>query len=137
MTLYLDTSDLIKLYVDEPDADRIRQLVRDADVVVTSVLAYPEARATLARRRREKLTTPRQHAAAVRQLDTDWPRFVTIVCDAELAIAAGGLADRHRLRGGDAVHLASFEAALAGAGDEDVRFSSADSRLSDAARTLG
>ena len=137
MTLYLDTSDLIKLYADEPDADRIRQLVRDADVVVTSVLAYPEARATLARRRREKLTTLRQHAAAVRQLDTDWPRFVSISFDAELAIAAGGLADRHHLRGGDAVHLASFEAVRTGAGDADVQFSSADERLSQAARRLG
>ena len=51
MTVYLDTSSLVKLYVDEPDADDVQRIVGEADVVATSVLAYPEARAAFARRR--------------------------------------------------------------------------------------
>jgi predicted nucleic acid-binding protein len=105
--------------------------------VVTSTLAYPEARATLARRRRERLMTAREHAAVVQQLDLDWARFVTIPLDDDLSRAAGRLADAHRLRGGDAVHLAAFESVLAAAGEEPVRFSCADDRLTRAARSLG
>ena len=35
MTLYLDTSSLVKLYVDEPDADDVQRVVGEADVVAT------------------------------------------------------------------------------------------------------
>ena len=48
MTLYLDTSSLVKLYVSETGSDAIRQLVAGATVVATSVVAYVETRAALA-----------------------------------------------------------------------------------------
>ena len=137
MTLYLDTSSLIKLYVDESDSDRIQQLVQAADVVVTSTLSYPEARATLARRRRERLTTATEATAARKRLDDDWGRLVVIGCGYEVARAAGDLAETHGLRGADAVHLASFADLLAHSSDDDIRFSSADARLNRAARQLG
>ncbi len=53
MTLYLDTGSLVKLYVAEAGSDVVRQLVEQADIVATAAIAYPEARAALARRRRE------------------------------------------------------------------------------------
>lgn len=137
MTVYLDTSNLVKLYVDEPDADEVQQSVAAADVVATSVLAYAEARAAFARRRREKLMTPTEARAALQQLDADWPRFLVIVLGDELARAAGRLADVHGVRGCDAIHLASFEALLTRCDDENVQFSCADERLSRAARSLG
>jgi uncharacterized protein with PIN domain len=137
MTVYLDTSNLVKLYVDEPDANEVQQSVAEADVVATSVLAYAETRAAFARRRREKLMTPTEARSALQQLDADWPRFLVIVLGDELARAAGRLADVHGVRGCDAVHLASFEALLARCDDENVRFSCADDRLSRAARSLG
>jgi uncharacterized protein with PIN domain len=137
MTVYLDTSDLVKLYIDEPKADEIHSLVADAAVVVTSVIAYAEARATFARRRRERLMTPSEMKAAIRQLDADWQRFVIIDVNDQQGRAAGYLADAHGIQGCDAVHLAAFEDVLANADDEDVRFSSADARLVRAARSLG
>ncbi len=136
MTVYLDTSNLVKLYVNEPDSDAIAQIVGQADVVVTSALAYAEARATFARRRRERYLTSAESSAAVRQLDDDWSRFVVINLGDELALAAGRLADLHALRGCDAVHLASFEDLLVRCDDDDVRFSCADDRLVRAARLL-
>ena len=79
MTVYLDTSNLVKLYVDEPDAaptsNEVQQSVAKADVVATSVLAYAEARAAFARRRRERLMTPTEARSALQQLDADWPRL--------------------------------------------------------------
>ena len=141
MTVYLDTSNLVKLYVDEPDAaptsKEVQQSVAEADVVATSVLAYAEARAAFARRRREKLMTPTEARAALQQLDADWPRFLVIVLGDELARAAVRLADVHGVRGCDAVHLASFEALVTRCDDENVQFSCADDRLSRAARSLG
>jgi predicted nucleic acid-binding protein len=137
MIAYLDTSSLVKLYIDEPGADEVERLVAEADAVSSSVLGYAEARATFARRRRERLMTPAETRAAVRQLDADWVRFLVVELDDDLARAAGRLADVHGLRGCDAVHLASFEALLARSDDEDVRFSCADERLVRAARALG
>jgi predicted nucleic acid-binding protein len=136
VTVYLDTSHLVKLYVDEPDSSDVHALIDGAAVVATSVLAYPEARATFARRQRERLMTAAETRAAIRQLDADWPRLVTVVCDDELARAAGALAATHGVRGADAVHLASFQELLAHC-DDDVHFSCADDRLTRAARTLG
>jgi len=47
------------------------------------------------------------------------------------------LADVHRIRGCDAVHLAAFADLLSRSEDDDVRFSCADDRLVKAARKLG
>ena len=137
MTVYLDTSSLVKLYIEEADSDAVAALTRSADVVVTSALAYPEARAAFARRRRERLMTPAETRSAVAQFNADWPRFVVVALDDDLAREAGQLASTHRLRGADAVHLASFQALLGWTGDEDVRFSAADAKLVRAARSLG
>ena len=137
MTVYVDTSDLIKLYIEEADSERTRQLVNEADVVVTSALAYPEARATLARRRRERLMTKLESSKAIAQLDADWPRFLVIPLADNLAREAGRLADTHGLRGADAAHLASFADLLSRCEDDDLRFSGADDRLVRAARSLG
>jgi uncharacterized protein with PIN domain len=134
--MYVDTSSLVKLYLDEPDSAAVRTEVTLADVVVTSSVAYAEARATFARRRRERLMTPAETTAAVRQLDADWPRFVVIPVSDQLAQSAGRLTAAHVLRGFDAVHLAAFEELLARCSDEDVRFSCADARLTKAARAL-
>jgi predicted nucleic acid-binding protein len=136
LTVYLDTSSLVKLYVEEPDSDEMQGLVGQADVVATSVLAYPEARATFARRRRERLMTAAEAKTAIRQLDADWSRLLVILLTDEIARSAGDLAGKHGIRGADAVHLASFEALL-DACDDDVRFSCADVRLVRAARALG
>jgi uncharacterized protein with PIN domain len=52
LILYLDTSALVKLYVDEDGTLRARRGVGDAEVVSTSEIAYVELRAALARRYR-------------------------------------------------------------------------------------
>jgi len=133
---YLDTSSLVKLYIEEDGSDAIAELCGVASVVATSVVGYAEARATFARRRRERLLGPSAHARAVRQLDADWGAFLAIEVTADLARAAGRLADRLGTRGFDAIHLASFEHLLAHAEDNDVEFSSADVRLTRAAKHL-
>ncbi|HXT69535.1 MAG TPA: PIN domain-containing protein [Vicinamibacterales bacterium] len=60
MTLYLDTSDLVKVYIDGAGSAEIRDLVSGADAVVTSAITYAEVRATFVRRRLERRMTPAQ-----------------------------------------------------------------------------
>jgi uncharacterized protein with PIN domain len=57
--LYLDTSALVKLYVREAGTSETRARVGEASLVATSRVAYPEARAALARRQREAAITQR------------------------------------------------------------------------------
>ena len=137
MTLYLDTSSLVKLYVTEPDTEAVRQLVNEATIVATSLMAYPETRAALARRRREGALRSAAFMLAKRTFEADWPKYFAIEVSASLCREAGELAERYRLRGYDSVHLASFAEVARQAGARETRFSSFDDRLNRAARSLG
>lgn len=134
MILYLDTSSLVKLYVEEAGSDEVSDQVEQATIVCTSVIAYAEARAALARRRRERGLTPAEHRRAKQALDGDWSRLLTVEVTGPLARRAGDLAEKRRLRGFDSLHLASFLAVYDDFEAEDVRFSSFDRGLSRAAR---
>jgi predicted nucleic acid-binding protein len=135
--LYIDTSSLVKLYVEEAGSDDVRGFAEAASAVTTSQVAYAEARAALARRRRERALSPRSFAAAKRAFEADWERYVVVAVTRALCREAGELAERYRLRGYDAIHLASFSEVLRDIqGRSDVRFSSFDAGLNRAARRL-
>ena len=136
MTLYLDTSSLLKLYVEEQGSLDVVDLVESADIVATLTLTYTEARSALARRRREGLLTARGLTHLRRLLDTEWPALLHIDVTAELCAQAGDLAERYRLRAYDSLHLAAFAELARLAGAEHVAFSSADVALNRAAKAL-
>jgi uncharacterized protein len=134
VTLYLDTSSLVKLYIAEPDSEAVRMLVEQARVVATSGIAYPETRAALARRRRERALTPTAYRIATRAFDADWSRYLAVDVSAAICREAGNLAERYRLRGYGSVHLASYLEIARRAGVAETQFSSFDDRLNRAAR---
>jgi predicted nucleic acid-binding protein len=134
--LYLDTSSLVKLYVVESGSDAVRALVEGAAMVATSDVAYPETRAALARRRRERALQPRAFRTAKEAFENDWSRYFAIGVTAPLCREAGELAERYRLRGFDSIHLASFAEVARQRGVGDIRFSSSDAGLNRAARSL-
>jgi predicted nucleic acid-binding protein len=136
VTLYLDTSSLVKLYVAEAGSDNVRQLVGAANVVATSVVAYAEARAALARLRREGLLTASTLTSVTRELDEQWPRYLTLEATEALCRMAGAFAEKYSLRGFDSIHLASFAEIATNAGIAETRFSSFDDRLNMAALKL-
>jgi uncharacterized protein len=133
VTLYLDTSSLVKLYVAEAGSKDVRAVVDRATIVATSMIAYPETRAALARRRREGALRPAAFTAAKRQFESDWPKYVAVQVTDALCRDAGHLAERFALRGYDSVHLASFLEITRAAGADTV-FSTFDDRLDAAAR---
>jgi len=136
VNVYLDTSSLVKLYVDEAGSDEVHELVAEAAVVATSAVAYPETRAALARLRRIGDLTAASFAAAKRHFDSQWLTYLALEVTAPLGREAGELAEHYGLRSFDAVHLASFAEVARRATPAQTRFSSFDERLNKAARDV-
>jgi predicted nucleic acid-binding protein len=132
MLTYLDTSCMAKLFLAEPDSRQIRQIVDEADSLVSSLISYVEMRSVFSRRLKEKLFTVREYRRALDVFEIDWNWYAKVHVGFDVIHAAGELAHKHRLRALDAVHLAS---ALTIQNDleEPIAFLSADKRLSAAA----
>jgi hypothetical protein len=107
MILYVDTSALVKLHVSEAGSDRVRMWSDQASGLVTSLVTYVEARAAFARMHRLGALTADAFRGAVTMFDHDWSRCEIIGVDDPLVRRAAGLADRHGLRGYDAIQLAT------------------------------
>lgn len=107
MITYFDTSAAMKLLVAEEGSVVAIALWDEAAVVLGSRLLYPELRAALGRAHRAGRITAAKLAEA-KEILVDRMADVDIVeVDERLALAAGELAERLRLRAYDAVHLAS------------------------------
>ena len=135
MILYLDTSNLVMIYLDEEGSTEVVTELQAAALVATSVVAYAEARAAFARQRRERRLTAAGLQIACEALDRDWGTMLAIAVTDSLSRRAGSLAEKHGLRGFDAIHLASYLAVLESEGAREVRFSTADRALARAARS--
>ena len=136
MILYLDTSSLVKLYVEEEGSQDILAFLAEATVVATCQIAYAEARAALARKYKNSELGDEEYQAILHSLHRDWKRLFAIKVSEEVIELAGGFAERHSLRGFDAIHLASARM-LRGKTRSPIVFSCADERLQDAARIEG
>jgi predicted nucleic acid-binding protein len=130
---YFDTSAMVPLLVAEPGSVRAALLWDGADRVVSVRLAYPEGRAALAQAQRLGRLTSRQLRVAVRDLDARFEQLDVIEIDGQLAQRAGELAEGHRLRGYDAVHLAAADRVR----DPDLVVVAGDGALLDAASAEG
>lgn len=107
MNLYLDSSALVKLYVEEAGRTAVLAAISDAEIVGTAMIAYVEARAAFARRHREGTLARPGYRQCIRGLDQDWPRYLRFELHEPLIFTAARMSDRYRLRAYDAVHLAS------------------------------
>jgi predicted nucleic acid-binding protein len=96
-------------------------------------LLYPESRAAIAAAGRAGRLSRGRTPNARRELEALWRDVDCVEVTPEIAFQAGELAEAHRLRGYDAVHLASL---LEVANDETVLVS-ADAAMAAVARALG
>jgi uncharacterized protein len=129
--LYLDTSALVKLYVDETDSEKVREWAEEAELVATCRVAYPETVSAFTRRFRTGDLAKEDYEELLRCLADDWVRYVTLDFS---ELEAGALVKRHGLRDFDAVHLSAakiFEDKLIGTGI--LSFSSFNNALNKAA----
>jgi predicted nucleic acid-binding protein len=134
--LYVDTSTLVKLYVPEPESGAVQALMGSAQVAAVSLIAFAEARAAFARKRRERAVNPKDYRRIVREFDDDWDHYFVVDVTEPLVKRAAQLADKHGLRGYDAIQLSSAIVLREQSG-EAVSFCCFDGRLLRASRREG
>ncbi|EFK05995.1 toxin-antitoxin system, toxin component, PIN family [delta proteobacterium NaphS2] len=130
---YLDTSSLVKLYVEEDRSMEVAAFVKDSEITATSLVAYAEARAAFARRFREGAFSDDEYQRLKSFFEDDWTRYLVLNLTRECVGQAGELAEKHALRGFDAIHLASA-LILQSELSSPVVFSCFDDRLLTASR---
>jgi predicted nucleic acid-binding protein len=107
MIVYLDTSSLVKLYMEEDGSSKVAALVKSSEVTAASLVAYAEARAAFAHRYREGAFTPAEYNRIKGFFDKDWNHYLILSITQGMIRLAGDLAEKHALRGFDSIHLAS------------------------------
>ncbi len=132
MILYLDTSSLVKLYIEEPSSEAVRQWVQEATALVSSCVAYPEALSAFARRHRDHDLDDNGFYRVVEGFQRDWSGLIVVEVQQALA---GRMAMRHVIRGFDAVHLAAALSVYDMV--PTLEFTSFDDRLNQAAAQEG
>ena len=130
--IYLDTSALIKRFVNEKGSALAGSLVQGKGSVATAKIAYAEIFAGLTRKLREGNVSKTQYALACRQFERDWHAYLRVELGDDVLLLARDLIQRHPLRGYDAVHLASALRLKIALGEE-ITFAAADERLLKAA----
>jgi uncharacterized protein len=126
VTAYVDSSALLKLYLDEPETTTAREILA-AQRWATGRHTYVEVRRNLARALRDSaLQTARERFAS------DWEEVDVVDIGAHVAEVSAVLAERTGLRTLDALHLGAAEPV-----GGSRAFLTFDHRLGEAARSLG
>ena len=140
MTLfYLDSSAWLKRYFQEPGTGWMRGRFESGEAFASSVLGYVEVASALARQQASRKLDEEKLARLQQQLEEDWSDMAGLTLTDEVVARAVRLARDYKLRGADAVHLAtasSLSDGLAGTSNSLVLIAS-DEELLAAARQIG
>lgn len=128
MTTYVDTSALIKRYVEEDGSAVAEAWLRADPVLVTSWVTMVEVRRNLAR-----LLSGTELATARQQCVADLDHFAMVAVDEALSHAAAEIGEVLGVRSLDALHLASAQRIQV----PGLTFLTFDLRQAQAARSLG
>lgn len=128
MSLYVDTSALLKRYIDEDDSPACERLLTGDPSWVTARHTWVEVLRHLGR-----LLRGPERIRMRNPFRADWSRILVVELDATTCERAGDLAETLQVRTLDALHLAAAERAGAGG----LPFLTYDGRQAQAARSLG
>jgi predicted nucleic acid-binding protein len=128
VTLYVDSSALVKRYVDEPDSERASRLLATDDRLVTSRHTLVEVRRTLVRSLAGSDAT-----AAKAAFERDLDAISIVELDRTTCELAADLAERTGARTLDALHIAAAERV----GGHSLPILTFDARQAQAARSVG
>ncbi len=127
MTLYADSSAILKRYVEEADSDRAVALLLSDPMVLTGRHSIVEVRRNLAR-----LLTPADATPARASFATDLASFAIVEIDAATCELAAAIAEQTGVRTLDALHLGAARRL-----GTAITFLTFDIRQAQAARSLG
>jgi uncharacterized protein len=128
VSTYVDTSALLKRYVDEPDSDVADALLEADPALLTARHTIVEVRRNLGR-----LLEGRDLATARAAFARDLVSISIIELDAATCESAAGIAETMGVRSLDALHLAAAQRIA----EPGVGFVTFDVRQAQAARSLG
>lgn len=134
MILYLGTSSLIKLYIDDADSVTVRRWVSKAAIVATCRVAYTETISALEIRSRNGDLSVRDYKKIVSAFTADWKKIAVVDFD---DIEAGRLVRKYGLKRLAAIHLSAALKIQKTDHAVEIVFSSVDRRLCDAAMSEG
>jgi predicted nucleic acid-binding protein len=129
---YFDASALVKRYVREKGSPKVQRLLA-ADVPATSRLTAVEIASAVERRVREGTLSGEDRNRILAALDRDMTAMLVVEITAAVITGARLLLQRHPLRAGDAIQLASC-LLLQEHVEDDLTFVGFDDRLLAAAR---
>ena len=132
---YFDASALLKRYVREAGSAKVRRRLAEA-LPATCRFSAVEIASALMRRRREGALTDEERDRAMVALTADMAALLVAELTPAMVERAQGLLQKHPLRAGDAVQLASALFLQEQLG-EPVTFHAFDDRLVEAARLEG
>ena len=113
--IYFDAAYIAKCYLNEPGADRVREVAYRAEGLASCELARLEFASILKRHVRERHVTRREMAAILKDFEDDeqngvWQWFgVTSALVEKARLVVLGIPSTVFLRSGDALHLACAE----------------------------
>ena len=107
MNIYLDTSALVKLYIEEDGSDIVNDRTDRATIVSTSKIAYAETLSAFVRCKDEKVLLKKDYDKCIACFKFDWEMYFVIEVSEKVIKIAGELIENHRIRGFDSIHLAS------------------------------
>jgi hypothetical protein len=136
---YLDSSAWLKRYFYEPGSGWIARLFEREERLASSVLGYIEVASALARQQESRKLDEQRLAKLREDLTEDWSNLAGLPLTDELVAHAVILTREYKLRGADAVHLATalgLKDSMTGL-DESVVVVASDRELLEAARQAG
>jgi predicted nucleic acid-binding protein len=137
MIAYLDTSCLVKIYVREIGTELVHNKIEQSEFIFTSIIAYPETRAALARRNREGVFKISEYKSILKSFERDWKEMSVLIINEDITKLAGHLAEKYALRGLNSVHLASAVFIKKRFQEDEVIFLCSDQKLNFAAYKEG
>lgn len=135
MTLYLDTSALVKVYISEEYSELVRKIYKEADIIAISSIGYVEFNSAIAQLLRESYLNDFQFKGIISDFNSSWNSYQIIQPNNAVLIRAASLVYKSELRAFDSIHLSSAEY-LAFNTNDNVIFGCFDKRLINAAKSL-
>jgi uncharacterized protein len=135
LTLYLDSSAIVARHFYEAHTATVIQALAQTDERWVSLIAYVETRAALAQLKHQNRLVGKLYYQALSQFEQDWKTLQYYEVDEDMVRLGGKLAERHILKGYDAMHLAS--AVALNVVYSDLQFLSYDVRLNRTASNAG
>lgn len=107
MNIFIDTSALIKRYVNEIGSDTIDSLLSKTDIIYVSIITEIESFSTLRRLLYDKQITKREFLQLSKEIEKDFQFFTIIDFDESVIFLAKSLIMKHGLKTLDSIQLSS------------------------------